>query len=622
VRRTPNIRGCGLLVTKILISLLSLLCLRPLCLSGEKPSLEARLAPLVKAHKGRVTVVVKHLITGETFVLGGDEVMPTASLIKFPLMVEVYMLVHEGKLKLSDMVTLREKDKVPGSGILTYHFSEGATFPLRDAVRLMIAYSDNTATNLILDKIGIEAMNKRMDAWGYPHTRINAKVFLGKTTSVSPERTKRYGLGSTTANETVKLLEQVYLGKAVSPEACKEMLEHLKKCEDKGSFPRLLPAGTVVAHKTGSVTGVRTDAGILYLKSGPVALCVLTEKNEDKTAGKDNAGNVLCARVARAVYDHYAEARKDPPKTTKLGVDGTAFTINGKATFLLGISYYAGLGASDQILQKDLDEIQKHGFNWIRIWATWAAFDHDISAVDAKGNARPEQLKKLVELVRACDQRGLIVDVSLSRGNGVTGPPRLQSLAAHRRAVETIVQTLKPYGNWYLDLSNERNIKDKRFTSFADLKELRRRVTELDPKRLVTASHAGDISKDELKEYLGTVGVDFIAPHRPRNAKSPMQTEAKSREYLEWIRAEGRVVPLHYQEPFRRGFGKYQPSAADFLVDLDGAKKGGAAGWCFHNGDERAQADGKPRRSFDLRQARLFEQLDAEERKLLQTLRH
>src|SRR5262249_51739838 len=157
----------------------------------------------------------------------------------FPLLIELYLQVAEGKLKLTDMVTLREKDKVPGSGILTYHFSEGATFSLRDAARLMIAFSDNTATNLILDRIGIDSTNKRLDGWGFAQTRINAKVFLGKTTSVAPERTKRFGLGSTTAHEMIKLLEKVHQGKVVSPEVCKEMLEHLKKCEDKDNFPRL-----------------------------------------------------------------------------------------------------------------------------------------------------------------------------------------------------------------------------------------------------------------------------------------------------------------------------------------------------------------------------------------------
>lgn len=288
-----------------------ILCLFPASLvAADEPTLEERLAPLAKAHKGKVAIAVKHLTTNQGYTLNGDEVMPTASLIKFPILIEVYWQVEEGKVKLTDMVTLRESDKVPGSGILTYHFSEGATFPLKDCCRLMIAYSDNTATNLVLDKIGIPSTNKRMEALGCPNTRINAKVFLGSKTSIDPERTKKYGLGSTTASEMVKLLDLVYHGKVVTKEACKEMLDHLKKCEDKDNFPRLLPEKTVVAHKTGAVTGVRTDAGIIYTPGGPVALCVLTENNEDKSWRSDNAGNMLCARVAREVYDHFSAKKK------------------------------------------------------------------------------------------------------------------------------------------------------------------------------------------------------------------------------------------------------------------------------------------------------------------------
>ena len=286
-----------------------------LCLSGFLPSpagsLEARLAPLAKAHKGKIAIAVKHLGTGESYYLNADEPMPTASLIKFPVMVEVYQQVADGRVKLTDPVTLHDADKVPGSGILTYHFSDGATFPLRDAVRLMIAFSDNTATNLVLDKIGIDATARRMEAWGYPNTKIHAKSFRGSTTSVFPERTKRFGLGSTTAREMVRLLEKLHRGELVGAEACEEMLEHLKKCDDRDKFTHLLPPGTVVAHKTGSVSDARTDAGILYLKSGPVALCVLTEANDDKTWRPENAGNVFCARVAREVYDYFAQEAKN-----------------------------------------------------------------------------------------------------------------------------------------------------------------------------------------------------------------------------------------------------------------------------------------------------------------------
>jgi beta-lactamase class A len=281
-----------------------------LLLNPPEAGLEARLAPLAKAHKGKVAIAVKHLGTGESYYLNANEPMPTASLIKLSVMIEAYQQAAEGKVKLTDPVTLHKEDKVQGSGILTYHFSDGAMFPLRDAIRLMIVYSDNTATNLVLDKIGIASTAQRMESWGYPNTKINAKVFRGSTTSIDPARTKKFGLGSTTARDMVALLEKLHEGKLVSPEACKEMLEHLKKCDDKDKFTRFLPAGVVVAHKTGSVNEVRTDAGIIYLKSGPVAVCVLSNDNEDKSWRPDNAGNVLCAKVAKEVYDHFMETGK------------------------------------------------------------------------------------------------------------------------------------------------------------------------------------------------------------------------------------------------------------------------------------------------------------------------
>jgi beta-lactamase class A len=275
--------------------------------AGEKQSLAERLAPLVKAHKGKVALAVKHLDGGESYFLDADEVMPTASLIKFPILLDLYQQVSEGKLKLSEMVALRDADKVPGSGILTQHFSDGATFPLRDAARLMMVYSDNTATNMVLDKTGIVPVNERMRAWGCPNTRINAKVFRGSTTSVAPERTKKYGLGSTTAREMVQLLEKVYKGEIVSPAVGKEIIDIMKKCEDKDKLKHFLPASVVVANKSGSVSDIKTDAGIMYFPGGPVAICVLTSGNADKRYATDNVASIFIGRVAEQVHQHFVK---------------------------------------------------------------------------------------------------------------------------------------------------------------------------------------------------------------------------------------------------------------------------------------------------------------------------
>jgi beta-lactamase class A len=277
--------------------------------SAPAADLDARIAPLVKEHKGRVAVAVKNLTTGEEYSLSADEPMPTASLIKLPVMVETYWQAREGKVKLDTTLTLRDADKVEGSGILKYHFSAGATFPLRDAVRLMIVYSDNTATNLVIDQIGLPSTSARMAKLGLKQTRLNAKVFRADT-RIDQEFGKKYGLGSTTAHEMVKLLELIETGTVVSPEACKEMLGHLKACDDKEKLTRFLPAGAVVAHKTGSVNASKTDAGIIYTKGGPVAVCVLTDGNTDQRWVADNEAQVLIGKIGRQVYDHFTSEKK------------------------------------------------------------------------------------------------------------------------------------------------------------------------------------------------------------------------------------------------------------------------------------------------------------------------
>jgi hypothetical protein len=326
-------------------------------------------------------------------------------------------------------------------------------------------------------------------------------------------------------------------------------------------------------------------------------------------------GTLVFAAEPPSVVD--ARAQEAQPSTqTELGTRDSRFTLNGKPTFLLGISYYGALGAPEDFISRDLDDMQRHGFNWIRVFATWTFFGNDVSAVDEEGKAREPFLGRLKWLIAECDRRGMVVDVTLMRDKGTTGTGRLPTLAAHRCAVETLVAALKPQRNWYLDLANERNIPEF-FTSLADVKTLRDAAKQLDPQRLITASHTPDLSRDELREYLNTVQVDFISPHRPRHAQSPAQTAAKSLEYLAWMKEIGRAVPLHYQEPLRSGWAKWQPKAADFITDLNGARAGGAAGWCFHNGDQGGRPDGKPRRSFDLREQRLFEQFDDEERKAL-----
>src|SRR5262249_56946636 len=117
---------------------------------------------------------------------------------------------------------------------------------------------------------------------------------------------------------------------------------------------------------------------------------------------------------------------------TVLGVRDARLTLDGRPTFLLGMSYYGALGAPEEFVRSDLDDLQRHGFNWVRVWATWRAFDRDVSAVDAEGRPREPFLGRLRWLVAECDRRGLVGDGPLTRGDAANGGA-IPDLPAHRR---------------------------------------------------------------------------------------------------------------------------------------------------------------------------------------------
>ena len=291
----------------------------------SKKTLEQVLLPAIQQHRGEVAVAVKHLKTGESYEYQADRTMPTASLIKFPVMAAAYDAVEKGKLSLDERIELKADDKVQGSGILTEHFSPGATISLRDAIHLMIVFSDNTATNLVIDKLGLAATNEYTASLGCRETRINAKVYRADT-SIAPERSKEFGLGSTTARDMVKLCELLHGRKLVSQDASEKMLHHLFACADKQKVPRSLPEGTRVAHKTGSVSQTRTDAGIMETPGGPIAFCILTTNNKDQRWTDDNEGDLLCAELGSAIYQYFNSQGEAPvapvARTLQTGASG------------------------------------------------------------------------------------------------------------------------------------------------------------------------------------------------------------------------------------------------------------------------------------------------------------
>lgn len=289
-------------------------------------SFEASLTELLEGHRGTVAAAAKHLPSGKEFRFNADQPMPTASLIKLPIMAAAFKAEADGRLKMSDKVSLKEEDKVPGSGVLTENFSAGLSMPLHDAIRLMIAFSDNTATNLVIDQVGLPATTEYMEELGLPSTRLHAKVFR-RDTSIAPERSREFGLGSTTAAEMIELLEQINNRKLISSQASEAMYQHLLACESRSKVPRYLPEDTPVAHKTGSVSAARCDAGIIESPKGPIAFCILTGDNKDHSWGDENEAELLAAEFGKAIYTHYGTDEDAPAavvaRVLKVGADGT-----------------------------------------------------------------------------------------------------------------------------------------------------------------------------------------------------------------------------------------------------------------------------------------------------------
>lgn len=263
-----------------------------------RPALETRIAE----HRGIVGLVLLDSNSGERLSVRGNERFPSASIIKIPVLYEIMLRVEEGRLSLDDPLNMLSGDRAPGSGILQ-HLSAPFTLTVRDAALLMTALSDNTATNLILEKVEPRGVTDRMAAFGLPDTRIFRKVFRDAAESFDPAGSEEWGFGVTTPLDQARLLAWIHRGEAVSPKASREMLRMLDAQTHSVGIPRLLPGGTRVAHKTGSINASRHDCGIVFGPAREYVLCILTRENEDTGWTADNEAEALQADLSRIVFE-------------------------------------------------------------------------------------------------------------------------------------------------------------------------------------------------------------------------------------------------------------------------------------------------------------------------------
>ena len=285
--------------------------------SGPNAKLDQVVKSKINGFPGKVTLYAKNLDSGASYGIEPDAPVRTASTIKLPIMVECFYEAAEDKLKWTEPIKLTDAEKVSGSGLLQ-DFSDGDELPLRDVLDLMIVVSDNTATNLILNRIGGNPVNARMAQLGLQQTRVMRKV-LGDGTNLKPHpsgitdegakpENNKWGLGRSSPHDMVTILEKLYRGELAGKASSDEMIAVLKRQRDHDGIGRDMKDVTI-ASKSGALDHLRSDVGIVYSKGGPIAMAITVEDIPEIDYTPDNPGSLLIARLSEILVDNLASGR-------------------------------------------------------------------------------------------------------------------------------------------------------------------------------------------------------------------------------------------------------------------------------------------------------------------------
>ena len=299
---------------RMLISLAWALSLAACAVAATESDMRA-IHETISAFDGVVGLAARNLDTGEEIAVNADRRFPTASVIKTAVMIEAWHQAVEGTLSMDATLTLRDADKVGGSGVLN-GLADGLSLKVRDLIHLMIVLSDNTATNLLVNKLGTKRIDDRLAGYGLTETKIFRPTFRDGKPDVFPELEREFGLGMSTPREMATLMALIAQGRAVNAEASAAMQRTLGRQQDRAMIPRYLPAGVEVANKTGTDTekqaddrgrrgAIRADAAIVTSGSRRYVLAIFVRRGADDQPGVDNAAVLLGAKLSQLVYERW-----------------------------------------------------------------------------------------------------------------------------------------------------------------------------------------------------------------------------------------------------------------------------------------------------------------------------
>jgi beta-lactamase class A len=285
-------------------------CILLVSCASEASDLQKKLDQMAASYHGRVALYARNLTTGDSVALDPNRPVQTASVIKLPLMLQAFEQVKAGKLHLSDPVVLTKDNQVQGSGVLQF-MDPGLRLTLKDAITLMMILSDNTATNMVIDAVGLKPTNAMLARMGMKNTYFYKKVFKPATEPMPPDQ-KKFGLGKTTAEEMAKVLESIYRCDMGDRALCLGMITIMRNQQYQAMIPRYLQRKdtsedlSAIADKVGELDDVRNDVALVYTTRGPVIISIFTYDNQDQSWTPENKAEILIGRMAEAIVNAWA----------------------------------------------------------------------------------------------------------------------------------------------------------------------------------------------------------------------------------------------------------------------------------------------------------------------------
>jgi beta-lactamase class A len=253
---------------------------------------------------GVLGVAVLDLSSGQQLLVRADEVFPQASSIKIAVLAELYHQAQQsehgvsGKATLKDRYVVRAADIVADSAILGGLTPGVSSLTNRDLATIMVAVSDNSATNVLIDRVGMDNVLHLTESLGLAHTQLRRKMMDLQAAAQGKENIS-------TPREMMELLEQLYRGKVIAPPLLDDFFTVLATNKDSW-IPRALPPDLKIANKPGELEGVRNDSGIVFLKNRPYVICVMTTYLANERAGEEAITQI--SQLAYGVFDRLSRA--------------------------------------------------------------------------------------------------------------------------------------------------------------------------------------------------------------------------------------------------------------------------------------------------------------------------